>query len=275
MRRSSFRRRVFSSLALSNMPTPADIPILEVNSVSMHFGDRPALSDVSFTVGPGEVIGLLGPNGSGKSTLLKIISGMATPSHGEVRFKDSTISHPTTGITYVPQRAGADWTFPITVLDSVLLGLSRQVSRFRRFSPTERERAKAALAQVKMDQFASVQIGALSGGQQQRVFLARALLACGDILLLDEPFTGVDIPTQDLFVSLFDELTNRGTVIIYATHDLEQARLRADRLMLLNRYLIADGPPSEVFTADHIRHTFGGSVLVFEKAISSDAGPPR
>jgi ABC-type Mn2+/Zn2+ transport system ATPase subunit len=241
----------------------------------MHYGNRPALSDVSFSVSPGEVIGLLGPNGSGKSTLLKIISGMVTPSHGEVRFGDSTISHPTTGITYVPQRAGADWTFPITVLDSVLLGLSRRVSRFRRFSSAERKRAETALAQVKMDQFASVQIGALSGGQQQRVFLARALLACGDILLLDEPFTGVDIPTQELFVSLFNELTDRGTAIMYATHDLEQARQRADRLMLLNRQLIADGPPAAVFTADRIRQTFGGSVLVFDDAHISGAGAPR
>jgi ABC-type Mn2+/Zn2+ transport system ATPase subunit len=257
------------------MPNPSAQPILTVNAVSMHYGNRPALSDISFTVNRSEVIGLLGPNGSGKSTLLKIISGMVTPSHGEVRFGESTIGHPTSRITYVPQRAGADWTFPITVLDAVLLGLSRRASRFRRFSAAERERAKTALAQVKMDQFASVQIGALSGGQQQRVFLARALLACGDLLLLDEPFTGVDIPTQELFVSLFDELTKSGTAIMYATHDLEQARQRADRLMLLNRHLIADGPPTEVFTPDRIRQTFGGSVLVFEDAPQAGAGVVR
>jgi ABC-type Mn2+/Zn2+ transport system ATPase subunit len=262
-------------LALPFMSDPTDNPVLAVNAVSMHYGSRPALSDITFKVKRGEVIGLLGPNGSGKSTLLKIISGMIAPSHGEVRFGNSIIGRPTPGITYVPQRAGADWTFPITVLDAVLLGLSRRVSRFRRFSVDERQRAIATLAQVRMDRFASVQIGALSGGQQQRVFLARALLACGDVLLLDEPFTGVDIPTQELFVSLFDELTSRGIAIIYATHDLEQARQRADRLILLNRHLIADGPPSEVFTAAHIRQTFGGTVLVFDDSLTTGQGSPR
>ncbi len=231
----------------------------------MHYGNRSALADVSFTIAPGELVGLLGPNGSGKSTLLKIISGMVKPSHGEVRFRGEVLCHPVAGITYVPQRSGADWNFPITVLESVLLGLGRSASRFRPWSAAEKQRAREALAEVRMDRFADVQIGALSGGQQQRVFLARALLACGQILLLDEPFTGVDIPTQELFVSLFDELSERGTAIIYATHDLQQARNRADRLMLLNRTLLADGPPAEVFTADKVRQTFGGSVLVFDE----------
>lgn len=238
----------------------------------MHYGDRPALADVSFDVAPGETIGLLGPNGSGKSTLLKIISGMVTPSHGEVRFNGQPLTHPVPGITYVPQRAGADWTFPITVLESVLLGLGRRSSRFRPFTRAEKDQARSALAEVRMDRFAGVQIGALSGGQQQRVFLARALLSCGRILLLDEPFTGVDIPTQELFVSLFDGLVARGTVIIYATHDLQQARDRADRLMLLNRSLIADGPPTEAFTPEHIRQAFGGSVLLLDDLAAPASG---
>lgn len=249
-------------------------PILTVSAVSMHYGNRPALTDVSFSVAPGELIGLLGPNGSGKSTLLKIISGMVTPSHGEVLFNGQALSHPVPGITYVPQRSGADWNFPITVLESVLLGLGRSSSRFRPWSSLEKERARAALAEVRMDRFAGVQIGALSGGQQQRVFLARALLSCGQILLLDEPFTGVDIPTQELFVSLFDELVTRGTAIIYATHDLQQARNRADRLMLLNRSLLADGSPTKVFTPDLVRQAFGGSVLVLDDIGSHTSGSP-
>ncbi len=246
-------------------------PILTATNISMHYGDRPALADVSFSVATGETIGLLGPNGSGKSTLLKIISGMVTPSHGDVRFEGHLLTHPVAGITYVPQRAGADWTFPITVLESVLLGLGRRSSRFRPFSKAEKDQARTALAEVRMDRFANVQIGALSGGQQQRVFLARALLSCGRILLLDEPFTGVDIPTQELFVSLFDDLAARGAAIIYATHDIQQARDRADRLMLLNRSLIADGPPGDVFTPERVRQTFGGNVLVFDDIATTES----
>lgn len=247
-------------------------PILTASDVSMHYGNRSALADVTFSVASGELIGLLGPNGSGKSTLLKIISGMITPSHGEVRFVGQTLTRPVPGITYVPQRSGADWNFPITVLESVLLGLGRSSSRFRPWSSAEKDRARAALAEVRMDRFAGVQIGALSGGQQQRVFLARALLSCGQILLLDEPFTGVDIPTQELFVSLFDDLAARGTAIIYATHDLQQARNRADRLMLLNRSLIADGSPADVVTADRLRQAFGGSVLILGEPASQSVG---
>lgn len=237
----------------------------------MHYGSRPALSDVSFSIHPGEVVGLLGPNGSGKSTLLKIISGMQEPSHGSVSFLGTSLRGPVTGITYVPQRSGADWNFPITVLEAVLLGLARSTSRLRRFNREEQDRAMAALAQVSMERFARVQIGALSGGQQQRVFLARALLACGQVLLLDEPFTGVDIPTQELFVELFAELSARGTAVVYATHDLAQARDHTDRLMLLNRSLIADGPPDEVFTSPLIHQAFGGSVLILGE---SSNNPP-
>jgi ABC-type Mn2+/Zn2+ transport system ATPase subunit len=120
------------------------------------------------------------------------------------------------------------------------------------------------LRDVQMDGFASVQIGALSGGQQQRVFLARALLACGDVLLLDEPFTGVDVPTQELFVSLLDVLKRRGTAIVFATHDLEQARHTADNLILLNRHVVATGPSRDVFTPANVQATFGGRVVVLE-----------
>lgn len=246
-------------MSTANASSP---PLLTTHDVSMHYGNRPALSDVNLEIRASEVTGLLGPNGSGKSTLLKVISGMIPPSHGEVRFQGDPVTRPVEGITYVPQRSGAVWSFPITVLESVLLGLTRSTNRFRPFNRSERNRAMAALAQVKMDRFARVQIGALSGGQQQRVFLARALLSSGVVLLLDEPFTGVDIPTQELFVSLFDDLKAQGTAIVYATHDLLQAREHADRLLLLNRRLLADGSPAEVFTAPLVTQAFGGAVVV-------------
>ncbi len=245
----------------STQATPGS-PILQARGLSLHYGDRPALEDVSFDIHTGEVVGLLGPNGSGKSTLLKVVAGVMPPSHGEVRFGNQIVTRAVPGITYVPQRSGADWTFPISVIESVLLGLARATPRFRGFNKREHALALDALRKVHMDRFAKVQIGALSGGQQQRVFLARALLSQGDVLLLDEPFTGVDIPTQELFMSLFDDLTAQGTSIVYATHDLVQAREHADRLMLLNRSLVADGAPDDVFTPALVRRAFGGAVLV-------------
>jgi len=244
-------------------------PVLTTRDLSVHYGNRPALEGISITIQAGDVIGLLGPNGSGKSTLLRVLAGLVPPSHGSCSFRGRQINGPTPGITYVPQRAGADWTFPISAIDAVLLGLGRSTPRFRPFGGGERSRAREALRQVEMEQHANVQIGALSGGQQQRVFLARALLSGGSVLLLDEPFTGVDIPTQTLFVSLFTDLKEEGIAIVYATHDLDQARDASDKVMLLNRRLIAIGPPDEIFHTSKIQEAFGGNVIVVNASETS------
>lgn len=237
-------------------------PILETAHLTVHYEDRPALADISLRLDPGEIVGLLGPNGAGKSTLLKVLAGMLPASHGTVRFKGKPLRGTHPAITYVPQRAGADWTFPISVREAVLLGLSNRAPRWRGFDRSERRRAWEALGQVGMEDLAHVQIGELSGGQQQRVFLARALLACGAVLLLDEPFTGVDVPTQDVFGSIFADLQRRGTAIVYATHDLDQARHTSDRVVLINRHLIASGPPDQTMLEEPLRRTFGGQVIV-------------
>ncbi len=247
-------------------------PVLETTHLTVHYEDRPALADVSLALASGEIVGLLGPNGAGKSTLLKVMAGMLSPSHGTVLFRGQPLRGTHPAITYVPQRAGADWTFPISVLEAVLLGLSHRTPRWRGFDRSERKRAWEALADVGMDELADVQIGALSGGQQQRVFLARALLSCGAVLLLDEPFTGVDIPTQDLFGSIFADLHRRGTVIVYATHDLAQAGRTSDRVILLNRHLIASGPPAQTMLEAPLRQTFGGQVVVVS---APPIGSPR
>ena len=242
--------------------TRVTAPMLSISNLTVHFESRPAIADVSLDVVAGEIVSLLGPNGAGKSTLLKVIAGMLPASHGSVRFRGAPLRGVNEEITYVPQRAGADWAFPISVREAVQLGLPRTIPRWRRFSRDERERARAALAEVGMDGLGDVQIGALSGGQQQRVFLARALLDQGSILLLDEPFTGVDVPTQELFVSLFDALRAQGRTIIYATHDLAQAARTSDRVVLLNRHVIAAGPPARVLNDATLGEAFGGRVLV-------------
>jgi manganese/zinc/iron transport system ATP- binding protein len=248
---------------------------IRTDHLSIHYDRRPALDDITLTFGVGERVAVIGPNGAGKSTLLKAIAGMLPPSHGQVFLGD----HPLTGtdprITYVPQRSGADWSFPISVLDVVLLGLARTTPRWRRFGRNERDRARQALHDVGMGHLAAVQIGSLSGGQQQRVFLARALVQCSDILLLDEPFAGVDVPTQETFLGVFDHLTARGATIIFATHDLMQAREAASRAVLLNRSVIADGAPADAMTPEHLAQTFGGAVMVFPAASPADAPAPE
>lgn len=247
---------------MSSSPRPAPSPIIQAQGLSVHYEDRSALRNVDLAIFPGETLGLLGPNGAGKSTLLKVIAGMLPASHGQVTFRGGRITGPSPCITYVPQRSGADWTFPISVMDAVLLGLAPTRSRWKPFSRKDRHQAMHALEQVKMDHLASAQIGALSGGQQQRVFLARALLACGDVLLLDEPFTGVDVPTQEMLVEMFDDLRHAGTAIVYATHDLQQAARTSNRVALLNGDVVAYGTPSEALDHDSLQRTFGGQMII-------------
>ena len=249
---------------------------LEAEAATVHFGTRTALREVSARFGPAETVSILGPNGAGKSTLLRLLAGMLPPSHGEVRLSGTRLRRPDPRVVYVPQRSGVDWAFPVAVIDVVLMGRLDRRSRWLPFGGSDRRLALEALRQVGMDRFAGIQIGQLSGGQQQRVFLARALLQGGDVLLLDEPFNGVDLPTQDLLSELFAGLCTRGKTVVYATHDLARAARSSDRVLLINERLIAVGAPAAAMTAEHLRATFGGqAVLVpedFDRTIAGEAG---
>jgi manganese/zinc/iron transport system ATP- binding protein len=203
--------------------------VLETHNLSVHFGARSALDDVSIDIAHGTITSVLGPNGAGKSTLLKALGAIVPPSHGSVSFRGDPLHRAQPAITYVPQRSGAVWSFPISVIETVLLGAAHRAPRYRAFNQTERKLALNALNDVGLLPLADVQIGALSGGQQQRVFLARALVACGDVLLLDEPFAGVDIATQELFLDVFEDLRSRGVTIVVATHDLHYATRSSSR----------------------------------------------
>lgn len=240
-------------------------PLIAADRLSIHYGARSALNDVSLAIPAGTVTSLLGPNGAGKSTLLKAFAGVVLPSHGSVSYRGSILRRPHPDITYIPQRSGAEWTFPISVIETVLLGLAKRAPRIRGFNRQERREALGALDHVGMAPLAHTQIGALSGGQQQRVFLARALVTCGDVLLLDEPFTGVDVPTQDLFLELFKSLSSRGVAIIFATHDLEHTVRSANRVILINNRVVADGAPTEVLNDDILSRAFQGRIMVFDQ----------
>jgi ABC-type Mn2+/Zn2+ transport system ATPase subunit len=233
-----------------------------VDALSVHFGDRSALEEIETSFRSSEIVALLGPNGAGKSTLLRVIAGLLPATHGRVLLGNGEIHGTSSAVVYVPQRSSIDWSFPVSVLDVVLMARARRSSRFRPYDKSDRTQALHSLEQVGMERFADVQIGQLSGGQQQRVFLARALLQQGEIYLLDEPFTGIDVPTQELIVSLLGTLRAAGKTILYATHDLAQAAKSSDRILLLNHRLIADGPPRSVMTARNLQAAFGGQAII-------------
>ncbi|MEZ4506087.1 MAG: metal ABC transporter ATP-binding protein [Thermomicrobiales bacterium] len=219
---------------------------------------------MDLSLAPGEIVALVGPNGAGKARSRRVLAGILPPSHGRVLVDGVDRHGPSPCIIYVPQRSTVDWTFPIDVTEVVLLAKRKARSRLLPFGDADRDAAREALRQVGMERFATVQISRLSGGQQQRVFLARALIQDGDVYLLDEPFTGVDVPTQDIVVGVLHDLAARGKTIVYATHDLYQAFRSSDRVILLNRTVIADGPPGQVATEENLRATFGGRSSIFD-----------
>jgi manganese/zinc/iron transport system ATP- binding protein len=245
--------------SVNSRPVAFGSPRMQTVGLCVHFEDRSALDDISLDFQSGETTSLVGPNGAGKSTLLKCLDGILAPTHGEVLLDGQPLHRPSHRVAYVPQRSDVDWKFPISVLDVALMGRTLRTSRLFPVPARDREDALVALAQVRMDRYAPIQIGALSGGQQQRVFIARALLQDAEVVLLDEPFSGVDAPTQALVLQVLDDLRLAGKTIVFATHDLTMAERSADVCVLLNRRVIAAGPPSQVMTVRNLQSTFDGS----------------
>jgi ABC-type Mn2+/Zn2+ transport system ATPase subunit len=220
--------------------------------------DQPnALENISFQVERGEQIAVIGPNGAGKSTLFKLLAGLIKPDRGEIRLyghaPDQHIC-----IAYVSQRNQIDWSFPATVADVVMMGRTRKIGLFRRPSKRDWGIVYDALERVNAAELAGKQIGELSGGQQQRVFIARALALETDLLLLDEPLAGLDLPSQEALFDILSGLRPDKVTVFVATHDLNLAAERFDRMMLLNRQMIAFGPPDQVLTTDYLLAAYGG-----------------
>ena len=248
-----------SGKTTTSRSSDAGVPRLQTVGLGVHFEDRSAIENISLDFQAGQTTALVGPNGAGKSTLLRCLDGILPPTHGEVILAGQPIQRPSSRVAYVPQRSDVDWKFPISVLDVALMGRGLRASRFLPIPDRDRQDALAALAEVRMHRFAAVQIGALSGGQQQRVFIARALLQDADVFLLDEPFSGVDAPTQALVLKVLDDLRLAGKTIVFATHDLAMAERSADVCVLLNRRVVAAGLPSDVLTVPNLQATFGGT----------------
>lgn len=247
-------------------------PSLQMNNVSVAYaagaqavsvgnGRVYALQNITFTSQRGERIAVVGPNGAGKSTLFKLIVGTLKPSKGQVHvFGHGPAGHICIG--YVPQRNDIDWSFPVTVEDVVMMGRVGQIGFFRWPRRRDWQLVQQSLARVQASHLAKKQIGELSGGQQQRVFIARALAQEAQLLLLDEPLNGLDTPSQQTIFNILDSLRPDGVTVLVATHDLQLAADRFDKIMLLNRSIVAFDAPTAVLTSDHLLQAYGGHAHV-------------
>ncbi|HVO43450.1 MAG TPA: metal ABC transporter ATP-binding protein [Aggregatilineales bacterium] len=242
-----------------------EIPALDVRHLSAGYNGKLALEDVSLSVRAGERIGLIGPNGAGKSTLFRAIVGLLPPRRGEIFINGRTDREARREAAFVPQFEDVDWEFPVVVIDVVEMGLARQIGWFRFPNARHWAIAREALARVGMADYAGTQIGELSGGQKRRVFIARALAQGAHILLMDEPFSGVDAVAQMQIMSILDDLRSDGVTIILATHDLNLAASHFDRLLILNTRVFAYGPPDEVFKPEILAPAFGGQIAVWHR----------
>ena len=237
---------------------------LEVDNLSVAYQHRLVLRGVSFACPPGVIMGVVGPNGAGKSTLFKAILGLVPFAAGSVRVFGEDVSRKRRRVAYVPQRELVDWDFPATVRDVVMMGRVPHIGWLRRPSRADQERVEAALAEVGMADLADRPIGQLSGGQQQRTFLARALAQGADLLLLDEPFVGIDAATEAVIYQIMERLRGGGKTILVVNHDLSAVH-RYDLMALINGRLVAWGPPSEVFTPENLRATYGGRLAFLDR----------
>jgi manganese/zinc/iron transport system ATP- binding protein len=233
---------------------------LEVRGVTAAYGDQPVLWDVSFRVPEGQLVAVVGPNGAGKTTLLKVVMGLMQPAAGRATIYGRPFAKARRLVGYVPQRGSVDWDFPTNALDVVQMGLYGKLGWFRRPGRREREKAMECLEKVGMAALAGRQISELSGGQQQRVFLARALAQEARLYLTDEPFAGVDYKTEQAIVELLRELKTAGGTVVVVHHDLATVPDYFDRVVILNRRLIAEGPVEEVFTRENVADAYGGAV---------------
>ena len=246
---------------------PAPVAI-RARGLTVSYGQRPVLRSVSFDITSRQLVGIVGPNGAGKSTLLRALLGLITPESGTIEINGRPVARGRSQIAYVPQTEAVDWDFPVTVLDVVTMGRYGRLGWFGRPKRSDRLAALRAIELVDMADYTGRHIRQLSGGQQQRVFLARALCQDSDILLLDEPFAGVDAATEQAIFDLIARLATEGKTLVVVNHDLSVLN-RFDSVLLLNQQVIAFGPTEEVVTDENLRRTYGGRLTLLERAYTA------
>ena len=234
--------------------------MIEIDHLSVSYGAQVALQDASARFVPGQFSAIIGPNGAGKSTLLKTILGLVTASSGRVSVS-TDLGDLRKSSAYVPQQQTLDWAFPVTVWDVAMMGRTAHLGWLRWPGRADREIVLDSLAQTEVAELKDRPIQALSGGQRQRVLLARMLARRAEVLLLDEPLTGVDAATQEKIMRLLQGEARAGRMVVMVTHDLEAAARWCDQLLLVNRTVVAQGTPGQVYTPANIECTFSSSRL--------------
>ncbi len=236
--------------------------VLDIKDAVVSYGRVPALQGIDGSIDAGESVALIGPNGAGKSTLLKAILGLVPLESGSITVLGTTPELARPHVAYVPQQESLDPDFPITAAEVVLMGRYRSVGWFRRPSKSDKAIATAALAQVGLSDRGASQFGTLSGGQRQRILIARAIAQQAQLLLLDEPFNGVDSRTQDVLLDVLKQVRAAGAAVVMSTHDLAIAHLACDDACLLNKHQLAFGPVAESLTPANLRAAYGDHAIV-------------
>jgi len=243
---------------------------VEVAHLTVSYNARPALLDVSVNIEKDRLVGVIGPNGAGKSTFIKAVLGFVKPDLGTVRIQGTDAKHAKGLVAYVPQRGAVDWDFPITVREVALMGRYQKIPWYTHPKQTDWDKAMEALDMVRMADFAHRQIGELSGGQQQRVFMGRALAQGSDILLLDEPFAGVDAATERAILDVLERAKQSGKTLVVVHHDLSTAAEYFDKLLLIKQRLYAYGTPDAVLQEDLLSQVYEGRLRIFKDVVKKE-----
>ncbi|WP_047999213.1 metal ABC transporter ATP-binding protein [Lactiplantibacillus herbarum] len=241
--------------------------MLKVHNLTVAYSDTPVFTDVAVNFNAGKITGIIGPNGAGKSTMIKAILGLIKARTGNVDFDGQTLKQVRKQIAYVEQRKDIDLTFPINVFDVVLTGTYGRLGLFREPSKADRQRCQDALDQLGLAEFAQRQISQLSGGQLQRVFVARAIVQNASIIIMDEPFVGIDLQSETVIMRILHQWRDEGKTVIVVHHDLNKVTHYFDELVILNHGIVAAGPVAEVYTPANIERTFSAdlSQVLFAK----------
>lgn len=243
---------------------------LEVNDLFVSYNGVEAVQDVNFSIEKGNLVGIIGPNGAGKSTLVKALLELIPKDKGNIQVNGKSFKEYRKLVAYVPQRNNIDWDFPITVLETVLLGTYPKLGLFKRPSKAEKDWALECLQKVGMKEYSNRQIGELSGGQQQRVFLARAIAQKSDLLFLDEPFVGIDVLSEETIITILKELKSNGKTILVVHHDLSKVSSYFDQVILLNKKLVGFGDVKKVLHPEVLARAYSNQ-FSFLEAIGGDA----
>jgi len=241
--------------------------VIDVEHLTVSYHAKPALLDVSIKIESDQLVGVIGPNGAGKSTFIKAVLGFVKPDIGKVLINGKSAQKAKGEVAYVPQRGAVDWDFPITVREVALMGRYQQIPWYTTPKAIDQAAAMEALEMVRMQDFAERQIGELSGGQQQRVFMARALAQGSDILLLDEPFAGVDAATERAILDVLDRAKRSGKTLVVVHHDLSTAAEYFDKLILIKQRLYAYGTPQVVLNEELLSKVYEGRLRIFSDII--------